>query len=75
VQEQTRTALASAGTGSTGLQPVTPALRAHVADPLATAFGHTFVTAAAMTAAAIVPAALLARMAWSSRTSRATQFA
>jgi hypothetical protein len=71
LEQRTRTALASAGAGSSGLQPVTPTARAHFADPLATAFGHSFGWAAAMTAAAIIPAAFLARIEWSSRTARA----
>jgi hypothetical protein len=61
LEHQTRLAAASAGAGSSGLQPVTPTVRAHIADPLAEAFAHTFAWAAGVTAAAIISAALLAR--------------
>jgi hypothetical protein len=44
-----------------GLAPVAASERAQVAAPLASAFGHTFVWAAVLTAAALVPALLLAR--------------
>jgi EmrB/QacA subfamily drug resistance transporter len=68
LQHQTRVLLASSGGASGGLlAPVTPTVRAQIADPLATAFAHTFAWAAAMSAAAIVPAALLA---WTERAAR-----
>ena len=67
LEQQTRVALASAGSGSSGLQPIAPTVREQFADPLATAFAHTFAWTAGMTAAAIIPAALLARTEWSRR--------
>jgi EmrB/QacA subfamily drug resistance transporter len=70
LEQQAGAATGSAAAGSSGLQPVTPAVRAQLADPLAAAFGHTFAWAAAITAAAMIPAALLAWTEWSGRTSR-----
>jgi EmrB/QacA subfamily drug resistance transporter len=64
LQRQTSAALASAG-GSSGLQPITPTIRAQLADPLAAGFAHTFAWAAGMTAVAIIPAALVALTEWS----------
>jgi EmrB/QacA subfamily drug resistance transporter len=52
-------ARAAVGGGSV-LGPVDPAVRAHAAGPLATAFSHTFAWAAALATAAIIPAAVLA---------------
>ena len=46
--------------GSASFGRVSPALRARVAEPLASAFGSTFWWAVAITALAIVPAAVLA---------------
>jgi EmrB/QacA subfamily drug resistance transporter len=59
LQHQTRAAFPGGAGG--GLAPVAASERAQVAAPLASAFGHTFVSAAALTAAALVPALLLAR--------------
>jgi hypothetical protein len=68
LQQQTRVALASGGGSPNGLLgPVTPTVRERVAGPLDAAFGHTFVWATAMAAAAIVPAAFLA---WTERADR-----
>jgi EmrB/QacA subfamily drug resistance transporter len=67
LEQQTAAATGSAAGGSAGLQPVSSSAREQLAGPLATAFGHTFLWAAAMTAVAIVPAALLARAEWAGR--------
>jgi EmrB/QacA subfamily drug resistance transporter len=48
------------GGGQAALQTVSPALRAKAAQPLATAFAHTFTWALALTVAGFVPAIALA---------------
>ncbi len=53
-------ACAGGGGGSTSFGQVSPAVRARIAEPLAQAFGSTFWWAVAITALAIVPAAVLA---------------
>jgi EmrB/QacA subfamily drug resistance transporter len=63
LQSETSSAV-GAGTGSAGLQPVAPALRERLADPLATAFAHTFAWAAGLSLLAVIAAGLLA---WSER--------
>jgi hypothetical protein len=63
LQSETRSAV-GAGTGSAGLQPVPPALRERLADPLASAFAHTFAWAAGLSLLAVIAAGLLA---WSER--------
>jgi MFS family permease len=63
LQSETRSAVAG-GTGSAGLQPVPPALRERLADPLASAFGHTFAWAAGLRLLAVIAAGVLA---WSER--------
>jgi hypothetical protein len=63
LQQQTRLASSCTGGSPSGLlQPVTPTLRAEVADPLAHAFTHTLGWSAPITAAAII---LIAVQAWS----------
>jgi hypothetical protein len=59
---QAKTAL-PAGDGTTGevLQPLSPGVRAEVAGPVATAFGHTFAWVSAMTALSVLAAAVLWR--------------
>jgi EmrB/QacA subfamily drug resistance transporter len=52
---------ANGGTGSDLLAPLPASVRAQVAEPVATAFGHTFAVAAAMTALAMLPAVVLLR--------------
>ncbi|HYV14889.1 MAG TPA: MDR family MFS transporter [Conexibacter sp.] len=60
LQHEIRIALGG-GSGASTLQPIPPAVRAHVATPLASAFANTFWWSIAMSLVAIVPAALLAR--------------
>jgi len=50
----------AAGLSSGAIKPLPPAVRARIADPLAQAFTNTFWWAVALTAVAIVPAAVLA---------------
>ena len=50
-----------AGTSSGGLEPLSAAVRERLAEPLASAFGHTFIWATALSLLAAVAAALLAR--------------
>ena len=50
-----------AGSGTGALQQVPPALRERLADPLASAFGHTFAWAAGLSLLAVIAAAVLAR--------------
>src|SRR4051794_39530031 len=60
LQHQISTQLGGAGAAGGGtLQQVPDAVRARVADPLATAFGNTFWWAVAMSAVALVPATVL----------------
>ena len=59
LQQQSRAELGGGGGGGL-LQPLGPGLRERVAEPLATAFGHTFTWAAALTLVAVIPAAILA---------------
>ena len=67
LQHEIREQLAAAGAGggaaggSGVLQRVPDDVRAHIAEPLATAFGNTFWWAVGMSAVALVPAAILAR--------------
>jgi EmrB/QacA subfamily drug resistance transporter len=61
------TALGGAGGGSNALGSVPPAVRARVAEPLASAFGSTFWWAVGISALAVVPSAMLA---WRERGSR-----
>jgi MFS family permease len=49
------------GSSSGGLEPLSPALRERLADPLASAFAHTFVWAAVLSLLAVIAAAFLAR--------------
>jgi hypothetical protein len=59
--DQTRAVLGPAAAGGGGLiQTLSPAARAHVAAPLATAFGKTFWWALAATLVALIPAGVLA---------------
>jgi EmrB/QacA subfamily drug resistance transporter len=60
LQHEIRIALGDSSGAST-LQPIPPAVRAHVATPLASAFANTFWWSIAMSLVAIVPAGLLAR--------------
>jgi hypothetical protein len=61
LQQQTRLASSSTGGAPRGLlQPVTPTLRAEVADPLAHALTHTLSWSAPTTAAAIILAGVRA---------------
>jgi hypothetical protein len=68
LQQQTRLASSCTGGAPSGLlQPVTPTLRAEVADPLAHAFTHTLGWSAPITAAAIILAAVQAWSAFRAR--------
>jgi len=58
LQRQITAELAAGGGGSVGA--ISDAARARAAGPLATAFAHTYWWAMAMTAVAILPAAVLA---------------
>jgi EmrB/QacA subfamily drug resistance transporter len=60
LQSATRSAVPS-GSASGRLQPVPTALRERLADPLASAFSHTFALAAGLSLLAVIAAALLAR--------------
>ena len=61
LQHEARAALpASSGSSGGLLQPLPEGARAEFAGPLATAFGHTFTWAFALTLIAILPAAVLA---------------
>lgn len=61
LQHEARAALpASSGSSGGLLQPLPEGARAEFAGPLATAFGHTFTFAFALTLIAILPAAVLA---------------
>ncbi len=61
LSDQTRAALGSGAAGSGGLiQTLSPTVRAHVAAPLATAFGNTFWWALGATVVALLPASILA---------------
>jgi EmrB/QacA subfamily drug resistance transporter len=61
LSDQARAALGSGAAGSGGLlQTLSPTVRAHVAAPLASAFGNTFWWALGATLIALVPAAVLA---------------
>jgi predicted MFS family arabinose efflux permease len=59
LQHEASAAVPSSGGAGGLLAPVPAAERAQVSGPLATAFGHTFLWAAAMAAVAIVPAIAL----------------
>ena len=59
--DQTRAALGARATSSGGIiQTLSPAVRAHVAGPLASAFGNTFWWALGATLVALIPAGILA---------------
>ncbi len=61
LQDQIKAAVPGAsGLGGGAIAPLPPAIRARIAEPLATAFSNTFWYAAALTAVAIVPAIVLA---------------
>jgi EmrB/QacA subfamily drug resistance transporter len=61
LSDQARAALGPGAAGSGGLiQTLSPNERAHVAGPLATAFGHTFWWALGATLIALIPASVLA---------------
>jgi hypothetical protein len=61
LSDQARAALGPGAAGSGGpIQTLSPAVRAHVATPLATAFGNTFWWALAATLIALIPAGVLA---------------
>jgi EmrB/QacA subfamily drug resistance transporter len=61
LSDQARAALGSGAAGSGGLiQTLSPAVRAHVAAPLASAFGTTFWWALSATLIALIPAGVLA---------------
>jgi EmrB/QacA subfamily drug resistance transporter len=62
LQHESAAARPAAGGGAGALlAPVPAAAREHISGPLASAFGHTFLWAAAMAALAIVPAVALLR--------------
>jgi EmrB/QacA subfamily drug resistance transporter len=62
VLQRQGSALASFGRGSSGLlNQLPPAERVRISGPVASAFGHTFVWAAAMALLAVLPAAALLR--------------
>jgi MFS family permease len=59
--DQTRGALGARATSSGGIiQTLSPTVRAHVAGPLASAFGNTFWWALGATLVALIPASILA---------------
>jgi MFS family permease len=60
IREQLAGAGGAAGAGGGVLQRVPEDVRTRIADPLATAFAHTFWWAVAMSAVALVPAGVLA---------------
>ena len=61
LSDQARAALGSGAAGSGGIvQTLSPAVRAHVAAPLASAFGTTFWWALSATLIALIPAVVLA---------------
>jgi EmrB/QacA subfamily drug resistance transporter len=61
LSDQARAALGPSAAGSGGLiQTLSPAVRVHVAAPLATAFGNTFWWVLAATLIALIPAGVLA---------------
>ncbi len=61
LQDQIKAAVPGAsGIGGGAIAPLPPAIRARIAEPLATAFSHTFWYAVALSALAIVPAIVLA---------------
>jgi EmrB/QacA subfamily drug resistance transporter len=61
LEHQIRVGLPHAGALSGGtVNPIPPALRAHLAEPLAQAFSHAFWWAAALSAIAVIPAVFLA---------------
>jgi MFS family permease len=61
LQRQLATAVgATGGGGLGGVRTAPPGARARLADPVATAFAHTYLWALALTAVALVPAAVLA---------------
>jgi MFS family permease len=59
LQHETRAAIGGSGSGQ--LQQLPPGARAEFAGPLASAFGHTFLWAFAISLIAVLPAVLLAR--------------
>jgi EmrB/QacA subfamily drug resistance transporter len=60
LSDQARASLGSAAAGSGGLiQTLSPTVRAHVAGPLASAFGDTFLWALGATLIALIPAGVL----------------
>ncbi|MEA2384766.1 MAG: hypothetical protein QOH72_4737 [Solirubrobacteraceae bacterium] len=60
LEGRAKTVLPASGGGTGGLlEPLAPSVRSTVAEPVAMAFGHTFLWAVAMTAVAAVPAAIL----------------
>jgi EmrB/QacA subfamily drug resistance transporter len=61
LQHEIRTHLGTAGPGAGPLHRIPPDVRARVADPLASAFGHTFWWAVGMSLVALLPVVLLAR--------------
>jgi hypothetical protein len=62
LQHQTSAAIGAGGSGAGAeLQQLPPGVRSHFAAPLASAFGHTFLWAFAISLVAAVPALLLAR--------------
>jgi hypothetical protein len=61
LSDQARATVGSGAAGSGGLiQTLSPTVRAHVAGPLATAFGSTFWWALGATLIALIPAGVLA---------------
>jgi len=59
--DQTRAALGARATSSDGIiQTLSPTVRAHVAGPLASAFGNIFWWALGATLIALIPASILA---------------
>jgi EmrB/QacA subfamily drug resistance transporter len=59
---QAKAALPAGGAGTADLlQPLSPSVRAQVAGPVATAFGHTFAWVAGMTAVSVLAAVILLR--------------
>jgi hypothetical protein len=57
--DQARPALGSTAGAGEVLQPLPPGVRAHVAGPLASAFGHTFWWSLGATLVALIPASVL----------------
>ncbi len=61
LEQQIKSQLGGGGSGASSLQPIPASVRAHVAEPLATAFANTFWWAVGASLIALVPALVLWR--------------